>query len=77
MNLFRSEEHVRNWSGFDIECEGGMISLDDLVRIFSCEVFRRRLEPDYFSHRSEYRIELTKILTEMGKTRPFWSPSNV
>lgn len=75
MNLFRSEEHVRNWSRFDQNYEGGIISLDDLVKIFSCEVFRRRLEPDYFSRRSEHRIELTNMLIELGKTRPFWSPS--
>ena len=77
MNLFRSEEHVRNWSKFDQASEEGIISLDDLVKIFSCELFRRRLEPDYFSRRSEYRVELTKMLAEIGKTRPFWSPPNL
>jgi hypothetical protein len=74
MNLFRSEEHVRNWAQFDPDNQDGMISLTDLLNLFSCELFRRRMEPGYFSHRAEYRGEFWGLLKEMGKTRPFWSP---
>jgi len=72
MNLFRSEEHVRNWVRFDPATEDGIISLPDLVRFFSCEYFRRRLDPDYFSQRLTYRTELFAVLKEIGKTGPFW-----
>ena len=74
MNFFRSEEHIRNWAQFDSRSEDGMIALQDLLKIFSGEVFRRRLDPDYFSHMQEYRKERTGILKEIGKTGPFWLP---
>jgi len=72
MNLFRLEEHVRNWSRFDSAAEDGIIALRDLVKLFSCELFRRRLDPDYFSQRLKYRTELFTILKEIGKTGPFY-----
>lgn len=76
MNFFRSEEHVRSWAQFDSRNEDGMLSLDQLVKIFSGELFRRRLEPDYFSHMQEYRLERPEQLKQIGKTGPFWLPPN-
>jgi len=72
MNLFRSEEHVRDSVQFDPATEDGIIPLLDLVKFFSCEYFRRRLDPDYFSQRLKYRTELFTTLKEIGKTGPFW-----
>ena len=72
MHFFRSEEHVRNWSLFDSETEDGIVSLNDLVKLFSCEYFRRRVDPDYFSNRLKYRTEFLSTLKEIGKTGPFW-----
>jgi hypothetical protein len=72
MNFFRSEEHIRNWVRFDPAAEDGITPLSDLVRLFSCEYFRRRLDPDYFSKRLQYRTEFLSILREIGKTGPFW-----
>ena len=72
MNLFRSEEHLHNWSLFDPATEDGIIPLPDLVKLFSCELFRRRLDPDYFSQRLKYRTELFTALKEIGKIGPFW-----
>jgi len=69
MLLFRSEEHVRNWSGYKPDTEGGIVRLPDMVKIFSGRLFTRRLEPDYFSHMSEYMIEMVKSLQKMGS---FW-----
>jgi hypothetical protein len=77
MNFFRSEEHIRKWAQFDSRNEEGLISLPDLVKIFSGELFRRRLDPDYFSHFEEYRKERVGILKEIGKTGPFWLPPNL
>ena len=76
MNLFRSEEHIHKWAQFNPADVEGIIALDDLVELFSCELFRRRLDPDYLSHRQKYVGEFWAILAEMAKTRPFWSPPN-
>ena len=72
MNLFRSEEHVRNWTRFEPETEDGIISLDDLVTLFSGSYFRKRLDPDWVSHSREYAIEMAGTLKKIGKTGPFW-----
>ena len=74
MNLFRSGEHVRKWSGFKSGTEEGIVDLSALAELFSSNLFARRLDPDYFSHRLEYRRDFIAALTELGKTRPFWSP---
>ncbi len=50
MNLFRSEEHVRNWSGFKSGTEEGIVELSVLAKLFSVYIFTRRLDPDYVSH---------------------------
>ena len=69
MNLFRSEEDVRNWSGFKSGTEEGIVSLPDMAQAFSGDFFRRRLDTDYVSHMREYMIELVKALQSRG---PFW-----
>ena len=74
MNLFRSGEHVRNWSGFKSGTEEGIVEMSALAKLFSSNLFTRRLDPDYFSRRQEYRGGFIAALEEMGKTRPFWSP---
>ncbi len=73
MHFFRSEEHLRNWAGFDEEKEGGIISLSDLVKLTSIDHFRRRFEPDYISHYLQIG-EVMKRLQEIGKKGPYWSP---
>lgn len=72
MNFFRSEDHVRNWARFNPATKEGIIPFKDVLRLFSCEYFRRRLDPDYFSNRLKYRTELLSTLKELGKTGPFW-----
>jgi hypothetical protein len=72
MNLFRSEEHVRSFARFDPLTEDGIISLPDVVKVFSVDYFRRRLDPDYFSHRLNYRDGMIRVLEEIGKRGPFW-----
>jgi hypothetical protein len=74
MNLFRSEEHVRNWSGFKANTEEGIVQLPQMVEVFSGNFFTRRLEADYISHYKEYMGEALTVFAEVGKTRPFWSP---
>ena len=72
MNLFRSEEHIRNWAQFKEGTEEGIIPLEDLLKLFSVTYFRKRLDPDWVSQSREYRKELVATLVEIGKTGQFW-----
>jgi hypothetical protein len=69
MNLFRSEEHARNWSGFKPDTEEGIMTLPDMVGLFSGSFVTRRLDPDYVSHMQEYMMEMIEATKEMGS---FW-----
>jgi len=71
MNLFRSEEHVRNWSGYKVDTEEGINKLSDVVKLFSIDFFTRRLDSDYVSRMRDYLMELIGILKGMGS---FWQP---
>ncbi len=72
MNLFRSEEHIRNWSGYKPGTEDGIVQLSNMIGLFSNDFFKRRMEPDYVSHMQEYEDQLMKnALAKMGA---FWQP---
>ena len=49
MNLFRSEEHARNWSGYDPEMDDSLRSLSDWAELFSNPFFTQRGRHDYIS----------------------------
>ncbi|MGB5755501.1 MAG: hypothetical protein WBM50_01185 [Acidimicrobiales bacterium] len=50
MNLFRSEEHARNWPGFDPAMEDRMLRpVGWWAETFSNPFFRERVRPDYIS----------------------------
>ena len=72
MNLFRSEEHVRNWARFDPATAEGIITLPDLVKLFSGPYFRRRMDLNWVSKGREYAKEMVATMAEIGKTGPFW-----
>jgi hypothetical protein len=72
MNLFRSEEHGRNWSGFKTGTEEGMHKVADIAGLFSGQFFTRRLDPNYVSRMPEYLKELVGVLKGMGS---FWQPA--
>ena len=74
MNLFRSEEHIRNWVRYDPAAEQGILPLENLVKVFSGKIFQKRLDSDYVSHVREYFGETLSVLSEIAKTRPFWTP---
>jgi len=74
MNLFRSEEHIRSWDRFASETEEGIIALDDLVKMFSGNYFRRRMDPDWVSRSREYAMQMVATMGEIGKSGPFWQP---
>jgi hypothetical protein len=74
MNLFRSEEHIRNWVRYDPAAEQGILPLENIVQVFSVKMFQKRLEPNYVSNIQEYFGEVFSVLSEIAKTRPFWTP---
>jgi hypothetical protein len=73
MNLFRSEEHVRNWSPYDPGSADGTMPLADYVALFSTGLFRERLQPDYLIRLPQFMPEMMAALARLGKTGPFWS----
>jgi len=74
MLFFRSEEHLKSWADYDEKNADGIISLPDLVKLFSVNFFRRRMDVDYVSRVPEYMGEFFATLKEIGKTGPFWVP---
>ena len=77
MNLFRSEEHIRNWESFVEGTDEGILSFPDLLRLFSGPYFSRRLDEDYFSHMHEYVRDMIQVMKEIGKIGPFWKKPKV
>ena len=53
MNLFRSEEHARNWSDFNSDFEDSLQPLSYWLDRFSAEMFRARNREDYISWRAQ------------------------
>jgi hypothetical protein len=74
MNLFRSEEHARNWSLYDPISEDSIMPLADWAYVFRGPLFRNRLEPDILARTQEYYGHFFTRLAELGKTGPFWTP---
>jgi hypothetical protein len=74
MNLFRSEEHIRNWTGFDPATAEGIIQLPDLVKLFSGDFFQKRLSLEYVSRKGDYLGDFVAAILEIAQTRPFWAP---
>jgi hypothetical protein len=58
MLFFRSEEHLKNWTPYNDSLKDGISQLDGLLSMFSCNIFKRRMEPDYFSNMKSYLGEL-------------------
>ena len=74
MNLFRSEEHIRNWARYDPATEQGILPLQNVVNVFSGKFMQKRLDMNYASHALEYFDEVVSVISEIAKTRPFWAP---
>jgi len=72
MNFFRSEEHLRNWEGYQEKKKGGIIALDTLMKFFSGPYFTNRRKPDYFSHMSEYTVDMISKLDTLENAGVYW-----
>jgi hypothetical protein len=73
MNLFRSEEHVKNWSLYDPISEESIMPLADWDRAINA-LSRDFLAPDRLSRIGEYMGGFFATLQELGKTGSFWTP---
>lgn len=49
MNLFRSEEHARNWAQYDPGMADQLQPLEHYLALFAREMFRARTRPDFIS----------------------------
>ena len=72
MNFFRSEEHLRNWDGFQEKKKGGIIALSSLMRLFSGPYFTKRRQTDYFSHMGTYLFEMISSLATIENAGSYW-----
>jgi len=72
MVFFRSEEHLRNWAQFDPAKIEGIISLPDLVRLFSGNYFKRRMDSDYFPNMLQYMGEMAQSIQNIENAGAFW-----
>ena len=71
MLFFRSEEHLKNWAQYDPATEGGISQLEGLLSMFSSNLFKRRMDPDYFSNMKTYFGELFKEVVNNDRIGPF------
>ena len=73
MNLFQSEEHVRNWNLLNPDSVQGIMTLADWITMFSVESMKHMLDGDYLSRWQPQRgPERNAVLDQLGKTGPFW-----
>ena len=73
MNLFRSEEHVRNWPQFNPDSAQGIMPLRDWAALFGTEERRHYLDSDYISRWLPLKAQQQdEVLRCLGDTSPFW-----
>jgi hypothetical protein len=67
MNLFRSEEHARQWKGFKPEMEKTLRPVSFWAELFSEQLFRQRGRADYMSwlRSEEGRQSLASLWAKM------------
>ena len=54
---------MKNYAQYDPTTEGGISQLEGLLTMFSSNIFKRRMEPDYFSNMKTY---LGELIAEVG-----------
>ncbi len=72
MNLFRSEETVAGWSQTAPDSEEGILPVRTWAGMFSADLFRRRLAPDYLSKVPEYLGSMMALMTELDMKGPYF-----
>ncbi len=74
MNLFRSEEHVQNWSGFQAGTEEAILSVFDIMAILSTPRHSEKLNGHYTSTCADYVNEFIENVKKVTKNVAFWKP---
>ena len=72
MNLFRSEEHAKRWSGYRADATAGLLPLKGILAIFSGRLFRERLSGHYVSDLKSLSLEQAALLKQLTGDDPFW-----
>jgi hypothetical protein len=72
MNLFRSEETVPGWSQTTPGSEEGILPVRTWAAMFSADLFRRRLDPDYLSKVPEYLGAMMGRMVELDIKGPYF-----
>ena len=72
MNLFRSEEHARAWSGYKTEAADGLLTFAQILELFSGPLFRERLGGRYISSLPELRKALAADAQRITGGKAFW-----
>jgi hypothetical protein len=72
MNLFRSEETVAGWSQTAPGSEASILPVRTWAGMFSADLFRRRLDPDYFSKVPEYMGAMMTVMAELDMRGPYF-----
>ena len=72
MNLFACEDNVFKWSQTDPNSGDGIRPVEDWAAVFSIDLFKRRLDPDYLSKMQSYRAEMRAVLEQRGMTGPWF-----
>jgi hypothetical protein len=49
---------LKNWAQYDPATQDGISQLEGLLSMFSSNLFKRRMDPDYFSNMKKYIGEL-------------------
>ncbi|MBI4247584.1 MAG: hypothetical protein HY728_07165 [Candidatus Rokubacteria bacterium] len=75
MNLFRSEEHARRWSGFMAGSDVGILSLDQAMAIMSTPRHRDRFTGRYVSSFPGYAAPFFARIREVTGGDPYWAPA--
>jgi len=71
MLFFRSEEHLKKWAQYDPAKQDGISQLEGLLSMFSSNLFKRRMDPDYFSKMRTYFGELIGEIGSNNKIGAF------
>ena len=72
MNLFRSEEDVRRWSGFAPDSAAGILTLEQAMAVMSTPRQRDRLNGRYVSSFPSYAAPFFTRLAEVTNDSPYW-----
>ncbi len=74
MNLFRSEEHARNWSEFKPGTEEAILPISAILAFLSTPRHRAKLDPHYVSSAPDYAPLFVERLMEVTDNAKFWNP---